>query len=326
MIAALFRSRLQRILAVLLFCFVGCGLVPKHVSLSDTEIKPMVDAMNKVDRSALGFTPVSTNAKIRLDLRSGGPYDAMLHVDGETSRTIAFRKTQQGYRWISEQEIHKGPKWRRSVDGNFREEIVVEYQTERVNGIPENEIYIIYDGEDPEIKRTDKLSLLEAQAIIQRWKSAPVEPEPPLLPGAGFDPAPVMFVLAMLLMFLIGCCIALFLAVVSACIATALLAFGIVSASILTAVLGKSVSSRFRTLFLQVGAVSGLLLGILLSLLAGSLLHLSWQDPTRTLISAMIGLSAGLVLAWVFNIVWMRIAGSLSLKLKRRIALQSPTQ
>src|SRR3954466_13298603 len=92
MIAALFRSRLQRILAVLLFCFVGCGLVPKHVSLSDTEIKPMVDAMNKVDRSALGFTPVSTNAKIRLDLRSGGPYDVMLHVMGKRRVRLLFAK------------------------------------------------------------------------------------------------------------------------------------------------------------------------------------------------------------------------------------------
>src|SRR3954465_7361715 len=155
--------------------------------------------MEKVDRAALGFTPISTNANIRLELSSRANYDAMLHVYADTSRTIAFRKEGDGYRWISEQEIHTGPKWQQTTDGNFRERIVVEYQTERVNGIPLNEAQIVYSGDDPEIKSIEKLTLADAQRIFARWNSATVEPEPPRLSGDDFDPGLLMFVLIMLL-------------------------------------------------------------------------------------------------------------------------------
>jgi len=70
----------------------GLGWPPDRVSLSDPQIQPLVKAMDQVDRASLGFTPVTTNAQISLELHSGGPYDAMLHVYGATSRTIAFRK------------------------------------------------------------------------------------------------------------------------------------------------------------------------------------------------------------------------------------------
>src|SRR5437868_12077516 len=83
----------------LLIC--GCGLTPQNVSLSSPEIKPLLVAMEKVDRAALGFSPISTNADIRLELSSRANYDAMLHVYGDTSRTIGFRKEGGGYRWIS---------------------------------------------------------------------------------------------------------------------------------------------------------------------------------------------------------------------------------
>src|SRR5437899_11920626 len=100
----------------------GCGLSPKKVSLSDLEIQPLLKAMEQVDRDSLGFTPVTTNAQISLELHSpGGAYDAMLHVYDATSRTIAFRKTESGYRWIFEQESYEGPKWYQTVDGTFRE-------------------------------------------------------------------------------------------------------------------------------------------------------------------------------------------------------------
>src|SRR5690554_1744462 len=85
----------------------GCdhGPFPKKVLLSDPEVEPFLRAMEQVDRASLGFTPVTTNAQIRLEIASGKDYDAMLHVYGTTSRTIGFRKTESGYRWISEQEI-----------------------------------------------------------------------------------------------------------------------------------------------------------------------------------------------------------------------------
>lgn len=272
--------------------------------------------MEKVDRAALGFTPISTNANIRLELSSRANYDAMLHVYGDTSRTIGFRKESDGYRWISEQEIHTGPKWQQTIDGNFRERIVVEYQTEQVNGIPLNELRIVYSGDDPEIKSIEKLTLADAQTIFARWKNANVEPEPPLLAGADSNLGPL--VLIMLLIFLVACCLALFLAAVCVCIGIGLLAVGIISTAVLTGVLQRSVSSAFRTLFLLVGAVSGLVLGIVLSSMAGLFFHLSWQNPARTIVSALVGLVSGLLFAWVFNRAWTQVAQWLSKKLKSK--------
>src|SRR5688572_12696660 len=97
-----------------LFCSIlafGCGWVPKPVSFEDPKVQPLLRAVNEVDRAALGFTPLTTNAQLRLETGKRANYDAMLHVHGETSRTIAFRKIPGGYRWIAEQEIHTGPGW-----------------------------------------------------------------------------------------------------------------------------------------------------------------------------------------------------------------------
>jgi hypothetical protein len=313
-------SRFFRMIRVfsLAFLICGCGLAPQKVSLSSPEIKPLLAAIEKVDRATLGFTPISTNAAIRLELSSRANYDAMLHVYGDTSRTIGFRKEGDGYRWISEQEIHTGPKWQQTIDGNFRERIVVEYQTERVNGIPLNELQIVYSGDDPEIKSIEKLTLVDAQGIFARWKNAAVEPKPPLVSGDDFDPGLLMFALILLLMFLVACCLALFLAAICVCIGMGMLAVGIISTAVLTGVLQRSVSSAFRTLFLLVGAVSGLVLGIIFSSMAGLFFHLSWQNPARTIVSALVGLISGLLFAWVFNRAWTQVAQWLSKKLKSK--------
>src|SRR5471030_1534578 len=102
----------------------GCGLGPKPFSLSDPKIAPMLKAMAAVDRAAMGFTPIPTNANIRLEMGPRSGYDAMLHIYAATHRTIAFRKTSEGYQWIAEQEIHYGPKMFTTVDGDTQEHIV----------------------------------------------------------------------------------------------------------------------------------------------------------------------------------------------------------
>src|SRR5437867_10662675 len=70
----------------------ACGIGPEPVTLDDPRVKPLLFAMEQVDRAAMGFTPVTEDAKIGLEDKGRG-YDAMLHVDGKTSRTVAFRKT-----------------------------------------------------------------------------------------------------------------------------------------------------------------------------------------------------------------------------------------
>jgi hypothetical protein len=148
------------LLAIFLVVLSACDLdkdIPKPVSLSDPKIAPMLAAIAAVDRSSLGFTPITANADILLEtpVHSGphSAYDAMLHIYGVTSRTIAFRKIPDGYRWIAEQETYTGPRQYRTVDGDFSEQIVVDYQVEPLDGVPVNRINITYYGEDPRFVR-----------------------------------------------------------------------------------------------------------------------------------------------------------------------------
>ena len=134
----------------------------------------MLEAIDAVDRESLGFTPIPADADVRLEIRGGAEYDAMLHVYSDTHRTIAFRKTPEGYRWIAEQEQHYGPKSYQTVDGEFQEHIVVEYQREPVNGIPTNQIHISYWGEDPRFPRRDDLTLPFIKPILEEWKGTPI--------------------------------------------------------------------------------------------------------------------------------------------------------
>lgn len=48
-------------------CSAGSERGPKAVTFSDTNIAPMLKAIEAVDRAAIGFTPIQTNADIRLE-------------------------------------------------------------------------------------------------------------------------------------------------------------------------------------------------------------------------------------------------------------------
>ena len=52
----------------------------------------------------------------------------MLHIATQTVRTIAFRKENGDYVWISEQETFEGPKTYKTVDGTFHEAITLSYE------------------------------------------------------------------------------------------------------------------------------------------------------------------------------------------------------
>lgn len=133
-----------------------------------------ISRLAAVDRAAIGFTPIPTNANVRLEMGPRSGYDAMLHVYAATHRTIAFRKTPDGYAWIAEQEIHYGPKMFTTVDGDSQEHIVVEFQFERVNGIPTNQIHISYAGEDTRLARRDDLTLTFIKPILEEGKGTTI--------------------------------------------------------------------------------------------------------------------------------------------------------
>lgn len=327
-------GRTQRILGLLVPSFIrlgftttiltvllavgACGFAPEKVSLTDPRVEPLVKAMDQVDRTALGFTPVTTTAQIMLELRSSGSYDAMLHVYGATSRTIAFRKTQSGYRWISEQEVYEGPRWHQTVDGTFRDSIVIEYQTEPVDGIPTNHLSIRYTGSDTNLIGRE-FTLPEVRPILGKWSTSPVEPQPPDLPGEIFpDPLPAMVVLFALLVLLAGCCLALVIGVAGLAIVAIVLATGVVSAAVLIGLLRQSVSTGFRVLFIQLGALAGMVGGAVATCGITWITKSNWNIPLHLILGIGLGLIIGVLFAWLFNKVWGRIAQELTYKLEKK--------
>ena len=161
----------QSIPLLVLVCsaVASCGLIPEKVSSDDPRVKPMLEAMARVDRQALGFTPVSRDATIRLELGPRHGYDAMLHIDGKTSRTIAFKSVGSGYEWIGEQEIFQGPRKYKTPDGEFQESITLNYDKVPISGFPINQLSVSYSGEDPALTWPRQLSLEDVRPILNRW-------------------------------------------------------------------------------------------------------------------------------------------------------------
>jgi hypothetical protein len=79
--------------------------------MDDPQVQPLLKTAASFDCASYGFT---RSRKPQMSAWNRGPlasrYDAMLHIYSKTSRTIGFRKTSKGYRWIGDQEIFQGPK------------------------------------------------------------------------------------------------------------------------------------------------------------------------------------------------------------------------
>ena len=164
-------ARLAASRAAAALFLVGCGLFPERVSLSDPRVVPMLKAMEQVDRGSLGFTPITPGASARLE--SGrSAYDAMLHIDGATSRTVAFKKTDSGYVWIHEQETHRGPREHTTPDGTFKESVTITYEKSPVSGVPLNRTHVLYLGDDARLRGRIDLELADVAPVLAEWRQA----------------------------------------------------------------------------------------------------------------------------------------------------------
>jgi hypothetical protein len=161
---------------ILIFFLVtagGCNL-PKDVLLSDPSLKPFLEAIEKVDRVSLGFTPIEPTSRVRIETKARAGYDAMLHIYGSTRRTIAFRRNENGYVWTGEQEIHTGPGTYPTQDGPSPETLVITYETEHTDpdatGSPLREVHITYHGTDRRLTGLPSLALKDVMVILSEWK------------------------------------------------------------------------------------------------------------------------------------------------------------
>ena len=152
-----------------IFLVGGCGIFPEKVSVDDPLVQPLFKAAATFDRASYGFSPLPTNGKVYLEKSSRSNYDAMLHLYGKTSRTIAFRKNASGYVWIGEQESFTGPKMYKTVDGTFHEQVVLNFETEHVSGFPLNRLSVSYDGEDPRLSHRQDLSISDVKPVLKGW-------------------------------------------------------------------------------------------------------------------------------------------------------------
>lgn len=161
--------RTTYLIIVLALILASCNLIPEKVSMDDSRIQPLIQAARAFDRTAFGFTPLPNSADVRWESRPTERYDAMLHIDGKTSRTIAFRKTATGFKWTGEQEIFQGPKKYTSPDGTFNESITLIYDLENISGYPINRLNIDYWGEDKRLENREDLTLNYIKPILKEW-------------------------------------------------------------------------------------------------------------------------------------------------------------
>lgn len=148
--------------------FEKCG-VP-FLRMKDKRFAPFWEALSKIDGDALGFTPISPEDRVEVG-GTIGETDVTLQIYGDTSRTVTFKKVGNSYQWIHEQEIHEGKdKWTDYDGAVWVESITIEYQTENINGIPLNTIWIDYRGRDSIKTSADGLTLKDVQPIIEDWR------------------------------------------------------------------------------------------------------------------------------------------------------------
>ena len=83
-----------------------------------------------------------------------------------------------------------------------------------------------------------------------------------------------------------------------------LIAAGVVSASVVIGVLRRSVSTGFRALFFQIGGVFGLIVGSLGAWTFLLLAKLPMNSVQPWVIGPLVGVTFGLLAAWMFNFAW----------------------
>lgn len=158
-----------------LIALVGCDIVPRKVAIDDPRIQPLLTAAAAFPRATYGFTPIPKQALVRWESRPTTRYDAMLHIEGKTPRTIAFKRDTSSYRWIGEQETFEGPNKYKTEDGTFNEAVVLTYEIESISGYPLDRLNVTYRGEDSRFSERPNLTLAEIRPLLRQWGYRDVE-------------------------------------------------------------------------------------------------------------------------------------------------------
>jgi len=149
----------------------------EKVSRDDPTVVRLLDAMRTVDQTSIGFrsipTPLPRGADLRLEKSiKNSHYDTTLHIafDGGVN-SLHFRKSEGDYKWISEQECYAAPGRWGSYGHPQAESIIITYQLEKVDGLPTNQIVVIYSGQNSRFAGRN-LTLAEVSSIRKEWRQS----------------------------------------------------------------------------------------------------------------------------------------------------------
>jgi hypothetical protein len=140
------------------------------MSMDDPSLKPFATIL-VVDRARYGLSPLPRDAKVTVEdepkCYANCGYDAMLHIYDKASHDVAFRKENGAYKWVGEQEVCRGPREYRTVNGRFKENVVISY-FEHVEGQLDG-LHIWYNRpEDP--MGLHEISVSTAKTILKAWR------------------------------------------------------------------------------------------------------------------------------------------------------------
>jgi hypothetical protein len=169
-------------LAILIVCLTGCGRKtrtasfsdPQLIPISDPQLAPFIQAIHASDGASLGFSSIPADAAVYLHSDSNARRDVEIMVFNSPAqyndiyRDIEFRKTDTGYKWIREMEIHPGPKTFMGKH-NKHEEIDIAYDTSDVYGITSNKLFIHYEGPVSPFASGKEVTLDEARQVLAKW-------------------------------------------------------------------------------------------------------------------------------------------------------------
>jgi hypothetical protein len=174
-----------------------CGCMPQSppgfkeqiLPVSAGALKPY-PALFSVDRSKMGFPPLPTNGTVRIltvdrshwNLKYPPPnYDVSFQFyEGSsfypyTGRHVALIRTNETYKWVSEQMVFHGPKRYTADDQVLNEAITITCETAQIayQGTNIQGTAVIYSGPDqrlsPSGASVDSLALSHIGPILREW-------------------------------------------------------------------------------------------------------------------------------------------------------------
>jgi len=142
----------------------------------DSVLIPLVIALDKSPRDSIGFSPITSRDRIEINGNIGEDDIWFYPYTDFSSHSILFRLINDEYVWVHEQEIIRGLEtWVDHDAATWEENILLQYQTEDINGGPINDLMVDYTGHDPRLTNTSdnwylSNDIRDVLPIIDEWR------------------------------------------------------------------------------------------------------------------------------------------------------------